>query len=61
MPEWITRKEAADMLGVSTRTIIRIAERHNIPAYKKEGNNKVLYKRQDLILFKRPRRKTNGS
>lgn len=60
MSEWLTRKEAAELLGVSPRTIIRIAERNGIPTYKKEGSVKVLYKRQDFIPFIRPRRK-NGS
>lgn len=60
MSEWLTRKEAAELLCVSPRTIIRIAQRHNIPTYKKEGSVKVLYKRADLIRFIRPRR-TNGS
>ncbi|MBF1140706.1 MAG: helix-turn-helix domain-containing protein, partial [Thermobifida sp.] len=35
MSEWLTRKEAAEFLGVSPRTIIRIAQRHHIPTYKK--------------------------
>lgn len=60
MSEWFTRKEAAELLGVSPRTIIRIAQRHHIPTYKKEGSVKVLYRRADFIRFIRPRR-ANGS
>lgn len=60
MSEWFTRKEAAELLGVSPRTIIRIAQRHHIPTYKKEGSVKVLYRRVDFIRFIRPRR-ANGS
>lgn len=61
MSEWLTRKEAAEFLGVSPRTIIRIAQRHHIPTYKKEGSVKVLYRRADLSRFVRPRKKDDGS
>ena len=60
MSEWLTRKEAAELLGVSPRTIIRIAQRHHIPTYKKEGSVKVLYRMADITRLIRPRR-TNGS
>jgi excisionase family DNA binding protein len=53
--EWLTAKEAAEFLGVSRRTIQDYVQQRKIQAYRSNIRGRLLFRRQDLEEFKRPR------
>lgn len=51
MKEYLTRKEAAEFLGVTVRTLKEWRRLEKGPVGKKTQYNRILYKREDLINF----------
>jgi excisionase family DNA binding protein len=62
MSEYVTRHEAAQLAGVSVRTIDNYIKRGRLGAYHREGMRTIWLRRSDLdeFLTIRPKARTRG-
>jgi len=57
----LNQKQAAELLGVSPRTLENWRQRGGGPPYTKIGKSRVVYESEDLDAFKRAGRRTSTS
>jgi predicted DNA-binding transcriptional regulator AlpA len=54
--EFLSRKRAANLLGVSSKTLERLASEGNGPPYVRIALRRVVYERGDLVNWARERK-----
>ena len=59
LPGYLTKNEAANMLGITRRTLDRHIKTHNIPTFRFLGNPVIYVQERDIKNLFAPIRKAN--
>lgn len=59
IPGYLTKNEAADMLGVTRRTLDRHIQKHKTPTFRFLGNPTIYVQEHDIKKLLSPIRKEN--
>lgn len=59
-PQFLTVKEAADLLRVSPVTVYRMAQKGEIPSYR-VGSKRIVFDREELVAWVKNRDREGGN
>lgn len=59
IPGYLTKNEAANMLGITRRTLDRHIQRHKVPTFRFVGNPTIYVQEHDIKKLFSPIRKAN--